>query len=200
MNYNLFDSHTVTQTMRWMCQILRIFSYQVKLHCWSSRCQFVVHALLKSCKKWLKKKQAVHLVRKEVETILQVAVKRFFIYYSSARWGMFIELIFTTFCLLLFFFSLLHPPRSRHLHLKIHCEICLMLLVVTYHRERTQSCLTSEVRSKVHLISFKPSWAPLWQGCGAITDTISPYSVVEKKKKKRRSHNHTSHAWQTRHT
>lgn len=89
---------------------------------------------------------------------------------------MFIEMIFTIFV----FFS---SSSSLHLQLSIRCEVYLMLLVVTYHCEFAWSRLTSEVRSKVRLISFKPSWAPLWQGCGATTDTISPYSVVEREKK-----------------
>lgn len=188
MNYNLFDSRTVTQTMLWMCQILGIFLYQVKLYCWSIRWQFVAHALLKSCKMEVKKKSHASCDERS-ETILQLGVKWFFIYYSSAHWGMFIEMIFTIFV----FFS---SSSSLHLQLSIRCEVYLMLLVVTYHCEFAWSRLTSEVRSKVRLISFKPSWAPLWQGCGATTDTISPYSVVEREKK---SPNRTSHAWQTRH-
>lgn len=89
---------------------------------------------------------------------------------------MFIEMIFTIF--VFFFFFFISPPSAKHPLWSLSDAACR-----SYHCEFAWSRLTSEVRSKVRLISFKPSWAPLWQGCGATTDTISPYSVVEREKK-----------------
>lgn len=175
MNYNLFDSRTVTQTMLWMCQILGIFLYQVKLYCWSIRWQFVAHALLKSCKMEVEKKEPCILWWKKWN-------------YTSTRSKMVLYLLFISALRYVYWndfhhFRFFSSSSSLHLQLSIRCEVYLMLLVVTYHCEFAWSRLTSEVRSKVRLISFKPSWAPLWQGCGATTDTISPYSVVEREKK-----------------
>lgn len=188
MNYNLFDSRTVTQTMLWMCQILGIFLYQVKLYCWSIRWQFVAHALLKSCKMEVKKKEPCILWWKKWNyTSTRSKMVLYLLFISALRyvyWNDFHHFRF-------FFFFFISPPSAKHPLWSLSDAACR-----SYHCEFAWSRLTSEVRSKVRLISFKPSWAPLWQGCGATTDTISPYSVVEREKK---SPNRTSHAWQTRH-
>lgn len=65
------------------------------------------------------------------------------------------------------------------IHTSVYASILKSVLTYAF----TYSFASPMWGSKVHPISFKHSWAPFWQGCGTITDTISSslYFVVEKK-------------------